>query len=46
MDYLTEYIGKLDICPVIMGHSFGGTFAQFLWATASARPGYRSMARA
>ena len=30
MDYLTEYIGKLDVCPVIMGHSFGGTFAQLL----------------
>jgi pimeloyl-ACP methyl ester carboxylesterase len=30
MDYLTEYIGKLDTSPVIMGHSFGGTFAQLL----------------
>ena len=30
MDYLTEYIGKLDVRPVIMGHSFGGTFAQLL----------------
>jgi pimeloyl-ACP methyl ester carboxylesterase len=30
MDYLTEYIGKLDTAPVIMGHSFGGTFAQLL----------------
>ena len=30
MDYLTEYIGKLDARPVIMGHSFGGTFAQLL----------------
>jgi len=30
MDYLTEYIGKLDVCPVIMGHSFGGTFTQLL----------------
>ena len=27
MDYLTEYIGKLDARPVIMGHSVGGTFA-------------------
>jgi pimeloyl-ACP methyl ester carboxylesterase len=30
MDYLTEYVGKLDTAPVIMGHSFGGTFAQLL----------------
>jgi len=30
MDYLTEYIGNLDTSPVIMGHSFGGTFAQLL----------------
>ena len=30
MDYLTEYVGKLDVCPVIIGHSFGGTFAQLL----------------
>jgi len=30
MDYLTEYINKLDTSPVIMGHSFGGTFAQLL----------------
>jgi pimeloyl-ACP methyl ester carboxylesterase len=30
MDYLTDYIGKLDSSPVIMGHSFGGTFAQLL----------------
>ena len=30
MDYLTEYIGKLDAAPIIMGHSFGGTFAQLL----------------
>ena len=30
MDYLTEYISKLDIAPIIMGHSFGGTFAQLL----------------
>jgi len=30
MDYLTDYIGKLDTSPVIMGHSVGGTFAQLL----------------
>jgi len=30
MDYLTDYIGKLDTSPIIMGHSFGGTFAQLL----------------
>jgi pimeloyl-ACP methyl ester carboxylesterase len=30
MDYLTDYIGRLDTTPVIMGHSFGGTFAQLL----------------
>jgi len=30
MDYLTDYIAKLDTSPVIMGHSFGGTFAQLL----------------
>ena len=30
MDYLTDYIAKLDTAPVIMGHSFGGTFAQLL----------------
>lgn len=30
MDYLTDYIGRLDTSPVIMGHSFGGTFAQLL----------------
>jgi pimeloyl-ACP methyl ester carboxylesterase len=30
MDYLTEYIAKLDTSPIIMGHSFGGTFAQLL----------------
>jgi pimeloyl-ACP methyl ester carboxylesterase len=30
MDYLTRYIGKLDTSPVIMGHSFGSTFAQLL----------------
>jgi pimeloyl-ACP methyl ester carboxylesterase len=30
MDYLTDYVGKLDTSPVVMGHSFGGTFAQLL----------------
>jgi pimeloyl-ACP methyl ester carboxylesterase len=30
VDYLTYYVGKLDVRPVIMGHSFGGTFAQLL----------------
>ena len=30
MDYMTEYISKLDTSPIIMGHSFGGTFAQLL----------------
>jgi pimeloyl-ACP methyl ester carboxylesterase len=30
MDYLTDYITKLDSAPIIMGHSFGGTFAQLL----------------
>jgi pimeloyl-ACP methyl ester carboxylesterase len=30
VDYLTDYIGKLDTSPVIMGHSLGGTFAQVL----------------
>jgi pimeloyl-ACP methyl ester carboxylesterase len=30
MDYLTDYITTLDSAPVIMGHSFGGTFAQLL----------------
>ena len=30
MDHLTDYISKLDTAPVIMGHSFGGTFAQLL----------------
>jgi hypothetical protein len=30
MDYLTDYVGKLDRAPVIMGHSFGGTVAQLL----------------
>jgi pimeloyl-ACP methyl ester carboxylesterase len=30
MDHLTGVIGELDTKPVIMGHSFGGTFAQLL----------------
>jgi pimeloyl-ACP methyl ester carboxylesterase len=30
MDYLTDYIAKLDTAPIIMGHSFGGTFTQLL----------------
>jgi pimeloyl-ACP methyl ester carboxylesterase len=30
MDSLTEFIDKLDAAPIIMGHSFGGTFAQLL----------------
>jgi len=30
MDHLTEVISKLAAPPVIMGHSFGGTFAQLL----------------
>ena len=30
MDHLTDYISKLDTAPIIMGHSFGGTFAQLL----------------
>ncbi len=30
MDYLTDYIGNLDTVPIIMGHSFGGTFTQLL----------------
>jgi pimeloyl-ACP methyl ester carboxylesterase len=30
MDYMTDYIDKLDTSPIIMGHSFGGTFAQLL----------------
>jgi pimeloyl-ACP methyl ester carboxylesterase len=30
MDYLTDYIVKLDTAPIIMGHSFGGTFSQLL----------------
>ncbi len=30
LDHLTEVIEKLDTPPIIMGHSFGGTFAQLL----------------
>jgi len=30
MDYLTAIVEGLDTPPVIMGHSFGGTFAQLL----------------
>lgn len=30
LDHLTAVIGKLDSPPIIMGHSFGGTFAQLL----------------
>jgi pimeloyl-ACP methyl ester carboxylesterase len=30
MDHLAGIIGALDAPPVIMGHSFGGTFAQLL----------------
>ncbi|MFJ4849550.1 MULTISPECIES: alpha/beta hydrolase [unclassified Streptomyces] len=30
LDHLTEVIEKLDAPPIIMGHSFGGTFAQLL----------------
>jgi pimeloyl-ACP methyl ester carboxylesterase len=30
MDYMTDYVTKLDTAPIIMGHSFGGTFAQLL----------------
>ncbi|MFE2064995.1 alpha/beta hydrolase [Streptomyces sp. NPDC059467] len=30
LDHLTEVIGELDAPPIIMGHSFGGTFAQLL----------------
>jgi pimeloyl-ACP methyl ester carboxylesterase len=30
MDHLTEIVEKLDTPPIIMGHSFGGTFAQLL----------------
>ncbi|MEV7323063.1 alpha/beta fold hydrolase [Streptomyces sp. NPDC093970] len=30
MDHLTRVVGELDTPPIIMGHSFGGTFAQLL----------------
>jgi pimeloyl-ACP methyl ester carboxylesterase len=30
MDHLTGIVEKLDTPPIIMGHSFGGTFAQLL----------------
>ena len=30
MDHLTEIVGALETPPIIMGHSFGGTFAQLL----------------
>ncbi|MFE3162607.1 alpha/beta hydrolase [Streptomyces sp. NPDC059224] len=30
MDHLTQVIEELDTPPIIMGHSFGGTFAQLL----------------
>ena len=30
MDHLTQVISELDAPPIIMGHSFGGTFAQLL----------------
>ncbi|MEV5953819.1 alpha/beta fold hydrolase [Streptomyces sp. NPDC051987] len=30
LDHLTAVIGRLDTPPIIMGHSFGGTFAQLL----------------
>src|ERR1700734_4326941 len=30
MDHLTEVIEGLESAPIIMGHSFGGTFAQLL----------------
>ncbi|MFJ9559874.1 alpha/beta hydrolase [Streptomyces fuscichromogenes] len=30
LDHLTEVIEELDAPPIIMGHSFGGTFAQLL----------------
>lgn len=30
MDHLTEIVDKLGTPPIIMGHSFGGTFAQLL----------------
>src|SRR5271156_3180614 len=30
MDHLTEIVSALPTPPIIMGHSFGGTFAQLL----------------
>ncbi|MEU8950776.1 alpha/beta fold hydrolase [Streptomyces sp. NPDC048489] len=30
MDHLTRVVEELDTSPIIMGHSFGGTFAQLL----------------
>ncbi|TQS43369.1 alpha/beta hydrolase [Cryptosporangium phraense] len=30
MDHLTDLVGNLDSAPILMGHSFGGTFAQLL----------------
>src|ERR1700750_1713176 len=39
MDYLTDYITKLDTAPIIMGHSFGGTFAQLLVGNGLGRAG-------
>ncbi|MFJ9350961.1 alpha/beta hydrolase [Streptomyces sp. NPDC101237] len=30
MDHLTRVVAELDTPPIIMGHSFGGTFAQLL----------------
>jgi hypothetical protein len=30
MDHLTEVVEGLAMPPIIMGHSFGGTFAQLL----------------
>ena len=30
LEYLSDFIGTLDAPPIIMGHSFGGLFAQLL----------------
>ncbi len=30
LDHLSEVVERLDRPPIIMGHSFGGTFTQFL----------------
>jgi pimeloyl-ACP methyl ester carboxylesterase len=30
LDYLVDYIERLGECPIVMGHSFGGLFAQLL----------------